>query len=52
MKAKKNKYKNPEIVTICLDNDIALQLASDVNPLGEPDWLSYNLDKHTVDKMV
>ena len=51
MKAK-SKYKNPEIVTICLDNDIALQLASDVNPLGEPDWVSQNLDKHTANPMV
>lgn len=35
----KMKYSDPEIVKISLDNAIALQLASDADPLGEPDWV-------------
>jgi hypothetical protein len=35
----KMKYSDPEIVKIRLDNTIALQLASDADPLGEPDWV-------------
>lgn len=35
---KKETYFSPEIELIRLDNDISLQLASDAEPLGEPDW--------------
>ncbi len=38
----KEKYKAPEIVLVALDNEISLQLNSDPNPLGEPDWMSYS----------
>lgn len=34
---KKETYYSPEIELIRLDNDISLQLASDPNPMGEPD---------------
>lgn len=37
MKTKK-LYLTPDIELIRLDNDISLQLASDVDPMGEPDW--------------
>ena len=35
---KKENYYSPEIELIQLDNDISLQLASDADPMGEPDW--------------
>jgi hypothetical protein len=38
----KEIYKAPEILLVVLDNEISLQLNSDPNPLGEPDWMSYS----------
>lgn len=35
----KKEYKSPEIELIKLDNEISLQLASDADPMGEPDWV-------------
>jgi hypothetical protein len=37
----KETYLTPDIELINLDNDISLQLDSDPNPQGEPNW-SYN----------
>jgi len=49
----KYPYTEPEILAINLDSAIALQLASDADPLGEPDWLSYNpSDRMDTDQMV
>ena len=50
---KKETYYSPEIELIQLDNAISLQLASDPNPMGEPDdWVkSPNKDYFTTDPM-
>ena len=34
----KQAYTTPEIILVALDSEISLQLNSDPNPLGEPDW--------------
>jgi hypothetical protein len=49
---KKEIYNSPEIELIRLDNDISLQLASDADPMGEPDWVvSASKDNFTTDPM-
>ena len=35
------EYQAPQISRINLDREISLQLASDTNPFGEPEWASY-----------
>jgi hypothetical protein len=42
----KRKYFKPEIELIRLDREISLQLASDANPEGEPDWSAVNHTTH------
>jgi hypothetical protein len=37
------RYEEPAIERICLDNDIALQLQSDANPMDEPNWVENTL---------
>ena len=34
----KQPYKTPEISIVMLDCEISLQLNSDPNPLGDPEW--------------
>lgn len=36
----KQTYNTPEITLVALDSEISLQLNSDPNPLGDPDWMS------------
>ena len=47
----KQVYITPEIELIRLDNEISLQLASDVDPMGEPDWSSKADDSFLNDPM-
>lgn len=35
------EYQTPQISRIDLDREISLQLASDTNPFGEPEWASH-----------
>lgn len=38
----RKKYEAPEIQVVKLDTEISLQMASDPNPLEEPEDWSYN----------
>ncbi|MDD3489388.1 MAG: hypothetical protein PHR62_05825 [Paludibacter sp.] len=38
----RKKYETPEITVVKLDTEISLQMASDPNPLEEPDNWSHN----------
>jgi len=42
-------YESPEIALVLLDHEISLQLASDPDPMGEPDWTSKAQDNFTSD---
>ncbi|MCE1156618.1 MAG: hypothetical protein LWW91_10940 [Bacteroidales bacterium] len=44
-----NRYERPEITQVQLDLEISLQLASDVNPMEEPDWTSKAPENFTND---
>lgn len=45
--AHKNIYIQPEIITVEIDTTITLQMASDLNPMEEPeDWVM-NQDANT-----
>lgn len=44
-------YNSPAIEWIRLDSTIALQLQSDADPMGEPDWASRIVDTPTTDPM-
>lgn len=39
----KQPYKTPEISIVMLDCEISLQLYSDPNPLGDPEWTSQSV---------
>lgn len=47
----KQTYIYPEIELISMDNDISLQLASDPEPQGEPNWSNNSTDYFTSDPM-
>lgn len=38
----KKTWISPQIKMIVLDNEISLQLASDTEPMGEPNWTKAN----------
>lgn len=44
-------YSSPEIERIQLDSTISLQMASDADPMEEPDWASRINETHTSDPM-
>jgi hypothetical protein len=46
----KQQYLHPEIELIRLDHSISLQLQSDADPMGEPDWDACN-DSFTNDPL-
>ncbi|NCB69903.1 MAG: hypothetical protein EOM47_13810 [Bacteroidia bacterium] len=38
----RKKYEAPEIMVVKLDTAISLEMASDPDPFGEPEWPEYS----------